>query len=122
MQSLFGGCLGLFTAGNCLFLAGFPNQRSVLSVAVTRKLKNSPSLAFDFQCQFLVTCAVCGINQYFYLLRKGCLKSEQTFIKRDFINHRLSENRGSTHSVKKECHFCSNCLYSTVKYFLTFLH
>lgn len=81
MQSLFGGCLGLFTAGNCLFLAGFPNQRSVLSVAVTRKLKNFPSLTFDFQCQFLVICAVCGINQYFYLLRKGCLKSEQTFIK-----------------------------------------
>lgn len=88
MQSLCGDCLGLFTAGNCLVLVGFPNQSSVLSVAVTRKLKNSSTLGFDFQCQLLVTCAVCGINQYFYSLRKGCLKSEQTFIKRDFINHR----------------------------------
>lgn len=121
------GCLGLFTAGNCLCLAGIPTQRSVLSVGVTRKLKSFPTLTFDFQCQFLVTCAVFGINQYFwliisqYLLRKGCLKSEQTSIKRDFINHRLSKNKGSTLLVKKECHFCSHCLYSTIKYFLAFL-
>lgn len=99
-----------------------PNSKICLVCSCYKEAEEfSNSVTFDFQCQFLVTCAVCGVDQYFYLLRKGCLKFEQTFIKRDFINHRLSKNRESTCSVKKECHFCSNCLYSTIKYFLTFL-